>query len=115
MNRSQAVRAIFFELRRVLGTQLSSGDLLRVASEIIVTYQATTTPDQPSDLDNRRSLYVSPVDRAMSDGGWQVMYFEENGGMALVEDCYDAAAMPPTWARVVLGRTEWPWIATAMP
>jgi hypothetical protein len=77
MRKPDQIRAIFMELRTALGPEVPAGDLLRIAFIIFRSYK--------SDFDElgafgrpreSRSIIGSAVDRAISDGGWQVLEFE---------------------------------------
>jgi hypothetical protein len=79
MRRSNRLRAIYFELRHAAGTEVSAGDLLRLAHFILKSYGVDK--DELADFGkprDSRAFYALPVDEAMRDGGWQVLDFEEH-------------------------------------
>jgi hypothetical protein len=78
MRKPALIRALYAELRQMLGDEVSSSDVLKIANKFL---QAYTDPlDETSDYGvptDSRSFHSLPVDEAMRDGGWRIMSFEE--------------------------------------
>lgn len=92
MLRRNLVKAIYAELRAgSAGTEVSAIDLLKLAQHIVKAY---TDPDSVIETEATerewRGFVHSPVDVAMSDGGWKVLAFEQKAfssyGDASIED-----------------------------
>jgi len=83
MNRPAKLRAIYKELRNVLGAATPAIELLKLANAILQTY---TDTDLETFEDRRGAggvpIFARAVDHAMSDGGWQILDFEARGGGA---------------------------------
>lgn len=112
MNRSQKVRAIFVELKSVLGSQLKTIELLRLASAIVAAHRDQSDPIENDGYRTRDSFFSRPVDRAMQDGGWDVLYFEHGSGMQVWEDWNEFAYIDVKLVERFVGKTEWPRIET---
>lgn len=77
MRKPDLIRAIYAELRRSVTSDVSDGDLLRLA-HLIVRSQLEET-DLLAEFGRvvaGRSFWSAPVDEAMSDGGWRILEFE---------------------------------------
>jgi hypothetical protein len=77
MRKPSLVRAVYAELRATLGDAYASGDLLKMASLLVSAYQ--DPPDEMAEFgvaQEGRPFSSLPVDEAMSDGGWRILYFE---------------------------------------
>jgi len=77
VRKSDLVRTIFSELRQNVAADISDGDLLRLANLIVQAHG--TDPNLLAGFGvagASRALLGLPVDEAMDDGGWRVLYFE---------------------------------------
>jgi hypothetical protein len=73
MNRSKKIRLIFFELRRALGDQLGTRELLNAAKSLVDLQGDNWTHEPTFELRQGRTPFDHiELDIAMSDGGWQV-------------------------------------------
>jgi hypothetical protein len=76
MQKPAQIRAIFSELRRSLGPEIPSGDLLRIANLILRSYADILAPkDEFGEPIEDRSLDTLAVDVAIADG-WRVLSYE---------------------------------------
>ena len=72
-NKAQKIRVIFFELRRALGDQVGTRDLLNAAKSLVDLQSDNWTHEPQFELrQGRTPLDHMELDIAMSDGGWQV-------------------------------------------
>lgn len=76
--KSDKIRVIFKELRKAAGPDVPAADLIRLAHVIFRAYN-----HEPEEKDGRfgtprfrPSIENMPVDTAMKDGGWAVLFFE---------------------------------------
>lgn len=77
MRKPGLIRAVYAELRTMLGDTHASGDLLKMASLLVSAYQDPF--DEMAEFGvayDGRSFSSLPVDEAMGDGGWRILYFE---------------------------------------
>lgn len=77
MRKPGLVRAVYAELRAMLGDTHASGDLLKMASLLVSSYQDPF--DELAEFgvaQEGRPFSSLPVDEAMSDGGWRILSFE---------------------------------------
>lgn len=79
MQKPALFRAIYSELRRGLGQEVSSKELLAIASHILRAYADDAPLVDHPDARDSRSFATLPVDRAMDDGGWRVLEYETLG------------------------------------
>ena len=78
LRRSEKLRQIYLELR-LTGVEGSPSDLLRIANAILRTFSGE---DDDGDVHSApigaRPFAHLDVDKAMEDGGWRILEFEEN-------------------------------------
>lgn len=77
MRKSDQLVAIYEELKHAVGQTVPAGDLIRLANIILKSY--SFEPPENNSLtpySESRGLHSLPVDDAMNDGGWRVMFFE---------------------------------------
>lgn len=86
MSRPRQVREIFFELRRTLGAQVSSRDLLELAAAVVERFHGDDDDGTNGHESGAYPFDCRPVDVALADGGWRVMAWETRRGMALTEE-----------------------------
>ena len=81
MQEPPLLRAIYAELRDSAGTEISAGDLLRLAHTILRAFKAEYIegPEEPRYRQRDGEFHSMPVDEAMKDGGWKVLHFEGPG------------------------------------
>ncbi|TGT56613.1 hypothetical protein EN813_042405 [Mesorhizobium sp. M00.F.Ca.ET.170.01.1.1] len=77
MRKSDKLREVYKEIRRVVGTTVPAVDIVRLAHLILRSYQEddADVDEYGRPADSRAFPYL-PVDEAMSDGGWKVLLFE---------------------------------------
>lgn len=115
MNRSQQTKAVFFELRRTLGTDFSAGALLRIAARLVAAYRANAWERAYGGYTTKDPFFSRPVDLAMEDGGWRIMDFETVQGMSLCDDLPDNHIRVEKRIKDFVGTPEWPRIETVWP
>jgi hypothetical protein len=77
MRKPALVRAIYAELRHMLGEEHAAVDVLKMADLLVSSYV-----DPPDELleygvaQEGRPFVTLPVDEAMNDGGWRILAFE---------------------------------------
>lgn len=77
MRKPALVRAVYAELRAMLGETHAAGDLLKMADLLVSAYKDPLDELAEFGLAQEgRSFGSLPVDEAMSDGGWRIMAFE---------------------------------------
>lgn len=92
MRKPAQIRAIYAELRQMLGEEAPAGDLLKIAHLFLRAY--SDTPDELREFGvagESRPFLTLPVDEAMSDGGWRILTFERERSTFL--DLRDPVAM----------------------
>ncbi len=73
MKKPELLRAIYSELRTTVGSEVSAGDLLRLAHHILRAYTDETAGlAEHAESRPEQSLFGMPVDRAMRDAGWRL-------------------------------------------
>jgi len=80
IRKSDLVRTIYAELRQNVASEISDGDLLRLANLIVQAHG--TDPNLLAGFGvaaASRTLLSLPLDEAMDDGGWRVLFFEVGG------------------------------------
>jgi hypothetical protein len=77
--KSDKIRVIFRELRKAAGPDVPASDLIKLAHVIFRAYN-----QEPEERDGRfgtprfrATIENMPVDTAMKDGGWAILYFEK--------------------------------------
>lgn len=97
MRKSAQVRAVYAELRQMLGDEASAGDVLKLAHIFLRAY--SDPPDEMREFGvagESRPFLTLPVDDAMSDGGWRVLIFErERSAFLDRRDPIDMARFEP--------------------
>lgn len=77
MRKPALVRALYVELRQMLGPEVADGDVLKLAHHFLQAYG-----DAPYQLNEfgvaheGRPFSSLPVDEAMNDGGWRILFHE---------------------------------------
>ena len=77
IRKSDLVRIIYTDLRQNVASEVSDADLLRLANLIVQAHG--TDPNLIAGFGIAgvsRTLLSLPVDEAMDDGGWRVLFFE---------------------------------------
>jgi hypothetical protein len=78
MRKPALIRAVYAELRAMLGDEHSAVDLLKMAHLMVSAYADPL--DELAEFgvarEGGRAFVALPVDEAMSDGGWQILSFE---------------------------------------
>lgn len=98
MRKPAAIRALYAELRQMLGDDVSSSDVLKIAHHFLRAY--TDAPDEMAEFgvaEEGRPFATLPVDEAMNDGGWRVLNFEIRRQSSLTDrgDPLDLARLVP--------------------
>lgn len=107
MRNPAKLRAIYAELRRAAGTDVSAGDLVRLAHLILRTYNAETdSVDDYGRPADSRAFCSLPVDEAMMDGGWRVLTFEAKRRYGIDDVDTQELAILKTYVTSFLG-PEW--------
>lgn len=107
MSRARKVRAVFFELRRVLGHDCPAVDLLRAAA-LIVTEILDDEIDPSGSHVSPIPFYARPLDEAFADSGWRVLAFESTQDYTAHGEL-DPASFPVSRANKWLSeRVQWP-------
>lgn len=73
MNKPTKVRAIYHELRTTLGDQMPAVELLHAARKIVELDHAEELKALASIREPRPTHEELPVDKAIADGGWQLL------------------------------------------
>ena len=112
MNKSIKIRKVYTELRHEMGGEVPSSELLKSASDLVDLFddsEAGVPVDIVEFIDasnarvpvgHRNTSYIFdewPLDRALSDGGWQVMRREASWGKEIF---YDDTMDPEVIAQV---------------
>lgn len=77
MRKPALIRALYAELRQMLGADVADGDVLKLANHFLQAYG-----DAPYELTefgvahDSRPFSSLPVDEAMNDGGWRILFHE---------------------------------------
>lgn len=86
--KSDQIRVIFRELRKAAGPEVPAADLIKLAHVIFRTYKRE--PEHREDRYGsprfRPTIENMPVDVAMRDGGWGILYFEKEHFDAFAAD-----------------------------
>jgi len=113
MQKPAQIRAIFFELRRSLGPDVPSGDLLKIANLILSSYTNIATPlDEFGEVREDRKLDTLPVDIAFTEG-WRLQSYERHRAWNF--DCLESMEcaiftqriekyLGPEWRQITLMR-----------
>jgi len=86
MNRSQKLLAIYTEIRKALGSDISPRDALEAADALIKFVEAQAGVDDRVDYIGRTPFFRLDLQNAFSDGGWSVLEFEIHNGIELPDD-----------------------------
>lgn len=107
MRKSDKLREVFREIRRVVGATVPAIDVARLAHFILRSYQEDDDEidEYGCPADSRAFLYL-PVDEAMSDGGWKVLMFEMRSSADIDRLDSDATTMLNRRLESLLG-PEW--------
>lgn len=102
MRKPALIRALYAELRQMLGDEVSSGDVLKIAHHFLRAY--TDAPDELAEFgvaEDGRAFASLPVDEAMKDGGWRVLSFENRRQSSWADrgDPLDLARLVPVLNR----------------
>jgi len=108
MNRGQKIRAIFAVLR-LAHPEIAAGDLLRLSAFIAEAAEDELIDDPVLSNDSRYS-YARPVDHAIADGGWHILFNERRQTTLWLNEEYDAADDTAMRLRPLIGRVKWPRI-----
>ena len=74
MSNPRKIKEIFVELKASIGDLESDRDLLRLASELVLTYKKQTQKGPVASIAEYRKDFASmDLVTAMSDGGWRIM------------------------------------------
>lgn len=108
MRRAARVRAVYFELRRALGSELPAIDLLRAAALIV-----SELLDEEADEHARTSGQAIPfharaLDEAFADGGWHVLAFECGQDYAAHAEADPGQVSSSRGDRWLIGKVQWP-------
>lgn len=89
MQRSQIIKAMFWELRAA-GIPGSARDVLRLAHMLLLSHKGELgRADDFGRIVDSRVLPLLPVDVIMADGGWQVLEFENSRAIHHDPDAFD--------------------------
>jgi len=77
MDRSNRIKNLYADIRHSLGSVISSGDALRLASHLIDAADVRIEEPLGSFRDQRISPEEMAVDEAISNGGWQLFFREK--------------------------------------
>ena len=79
MNNVRKIREIYQELKIALGESESDGDLLRAASELVLSFRnEVEIKPVASTAENARDFSSLDVSAAMADGGWRILNHERD-------------------------------------
>ena len=73
MNKPAHVRAIYHELRAAVGNEFPADELLKAASKLVELASVEDRNAVASIREPRPTREELPVDRAIADGGWQLL------------------------------------------
>jgi hypothetical protein len=109
LRKTDKIRAIFRELRKASGPEIPAVDLLRLAHLIVRTYylEDEAKTEVIAAGRSRLTLENMPVDKAMSDGGWHVYFFELEREDRLARDSVEARQAKKRAIQIYLG-ASWP-------
>lgn len=110
MNRTQQILLLYAELRRSI-SGVAAGDLLRIAA---LVREAFEEEDDLAEFDapsRRAYAYAQPVDQAMEDGGWAILFHDRRSLINLWYDESDPADKTTFRLRNLIGKIEWPRIS----
>lgn len=104
--------ALYAEIRGLLGADVSTGDALRFAGEIVRFYvlrkQRIRRAERQLRTEENPPFELLPVDIAMEDGGWKILEYEVDQLRPEIEigrvQIYDAAALAS--ARIYAAEAE---------
>ncbi len=115
MRKPALIRALYAELRQMLGSEVADGDVLKLAHHFVRAYG--DAPYQLSEFGvahDSRPFSSLPVDEAMADGGWRVLYHERRvtSWIDLREKSLELAKLAPVLDRY-LGSAwqQYDWIS----
>ncbi len=86
MRKPALIRAVYAELRAVLGDTHSASDVLRMATLMVSAYKDPF--DELAEFgisQESQPFYALPVDEAMRDGGWRILMFENKRATSWVD------------------------------
>lgn len=90
MRKPELLRRIYAELRDGLPEEISSGDVLKIANQILRSYQSPKDLLQEfGQVVDQRGFFALSIDEAMSDGGWAVADFERRRDPGWVDSEYE--------------------------
>ena len=73
MNQSAKVRAIYQELRQVVGLKASAAEMLACAASLVELFSLDDNIPACELNEGRQPNYMLPVDVALADGGWRTL------------------------------------------
>ena len=74
MSNPRKIKEIFVELKASIGDLETDQNLLRLASEVVVTFKKESGNDPIASIaESRRDFASMDLATAMSDGGWRIM------------------------------------------
>jgi hypothetical protein len=113
MYRSSKLREVYLELNALLGDQFTPYEILQLAGLVLRTHRDADKVDR-SFLERqfRPGHFTYEVDRAMTDGGWKVVFIENRAGMSLTDERPDNYLEVEAKIRRFVGRLQWPRIGT---
>ena len=86
MNKSIKIRKVYTELRHEMGGEVPSSELLQSASDLVDLFDDSNIGIPVSHRNASHIFEEWPLDRALSDGGWQVMRRETSWVKELFQD-----------------------------
>ncbi len=78
MNRPDRVRKVYGELRRALGDQFPSHEILRTAARLVDIFDDRKGYSGIRHGAPRPTFEELPLDKAFADGGWRILSRESN-------------------------------------
>ena len=91
MNRPRKIRLIYSELRRALGHEFASHQVLRSAARLVEIFEDGAAAPS-GHRDQRPKFDELPLDKVFADGGWRILAREPN----LLGDVFDDEHQDPT-------------------
>ena len=115
MNRPKQIREVYTELRRQLGNNVPSGDVLEAASTLVDLFSIPEDEASPQ-FDLRIGgvpFYLWSTDVALADGGWRVMGYEPAFAREIEEQEECEVSALRGFRTISEGLYQWPQLNSA--
>lgn len=86
MNKSAQIKAIYHELRSVVGSRASTQEILQCANSLVELFSIDEGTPRCDMWTGGISFENWSLDVAIADGGWRIFWYEFHSGNEVVSD-----------------------------